>query len=70
MVRKFIFDKKNFLFYIMSSNFFILYHYSDTIVHDTNNNIIFIRESTLFLNGTKSISFKDTKKKLYVENLS
>jgi len=40
----------------------MLCHYSDIIVHDMNNNITCIRENILFLNGTRGISFEDTKK--------
>jgi hypothetical protein len=46
----------------MSLNFFMLCHYSDTIVHDTNNNITCIKGNTVFLNGTRGILFEDTKK--------
>jgi hypothetical protein len=53
----------------MSSNFFILCHYGDTTIPDMNNNITYISRSSVFLNGTRGMSFKDTKK-LYVEDLS
>jgi hypothetical protein len=53
----------------MSSNFFMLCHYSNIIVHDTNNNITYIDRSILFLNDTRGMSFEDIKK-LYVEDLS
>jgi len=45
----------------MSSNFFMLCHYDGTVVPDTNNNITYIGRSTVFLNVTRSMSFKDTK---------
>jgi len=45
----------------MSSNFFMLCHYDDTVVPDTNNNITYIGRSIMFLNGTRSMLFKDTK---------
>jgi len=50
-----------FILWNMSSNFFMLCHYNDTVVPDTNNNITYIGKSTVFLNGTGSMSFKDTK---------
>jgi len=46
----------------MSSNFFILCHYGDNIIPDMNNNITYISRSSVFLNGTRGMSFKDTKK--------
>jgi len=46
----------------MSSNFFMLCHYDDTIVLNTNNNIIYIGGSIVFLNGTRGMSFEDTKR--------
>jgi hypothetical protein len=39
----------------------MLCHYDGTVVPDTNNNITYIGRSTVFLNGTWSMSFKDTK---------
>jgi len=49
----------------MSSNFFILRHYSDTIIPDMNNNITYISRNGVFLNGTRGMSFKDIKKVIY-----
>jgi hypothetical protein len=49
----------------MSSNFFILCHYDDTIVLDMNNSITYLDGSTMFLNGTRGMSFEDTKKVTY-----
>jgi len=46
----------------MSSNLFMLCHYSSTIVHDTNNSITYICRNTVFLNDIKGMSFDDTKK--------
>ena len=46
----------------MSSNLFMLCHYSSTIVHDTNNSITYIYRSIVFLNDIKGMSFDDTKK--------
>jgi len=46
----------------MSSNFFMLCHYGGTIILDTNNSIIYIGGSTVFLNGIRGMSFKDAKK--------
>jgi hypothetical protein len=46
----------------ISVNFFMLCHYSGTIVLDTNNNITYIDGSVVFLNATKNMSFKDIKK--------
>jgi hypothetical protein len=43
----------------MSSNLFILCHYSDTIVPDTNNSITYIEKN---INATKGMSFEDTEK--------
>ena len=46
----------------ISSNLFILYHCGGTIIHNTNNNIIYIGGSIVFLNGIRGMSFEDTKK--------
>jgi hypothetical protein len=40
----------------------MLCHFDDTIVPNTNNNIIYIGGSIVFLNGTIGMSFEDTKK--------
>jgi len=45
----------------MSSNLFMLCHYSSTIIHDTNNSITYICRNTVFLNDIKGMSFDDTK---------
>ena len=44
-----------FIVHNMSSNLFMLCHYSGTIVLHTNNSITYIGGSTVFLNGTKVV---------------
>jgi len=46
----------------ISSNFFMLCHYSGIIVSDTNNCSTYICGNIMFLNGTRDMSFEDTKK--------
>jgi hypothetical protein len=56
------------LIYITCLQVFLCCHYDGTTVLDTDNNITYIDESTVFLNATRDMSFKDTKK-LYMEDL-
>ena len=51
-----------FIVHNMFSNFFMLCHYSETIVLDMNNSITYIVKSTVFLNGIIGMSFEDIKK--------
>ena len=41
---------------------FLCCHYDGTTILDTDNNVTYIDESTVFLNATRDMSFKDTKK--------
>jgi hypothetical protein len=43
----------------------MLCHYDGIIVLNTNSSITYINGSTIFLNGTRNMSFKDTKQVIY-----
>jgi hypothetical protein len=53
-VRQFDFDEMSILIYITCLQAFLCCHY--------DGNVTYIDESTIFLNATRDMSFKDTKK--------
>ena len=58
----FFYEMGIFILQNMFSNFFMLCHYGNTIVSDTNNSITYIDKNIVFLNTTRGVSLEDTKK--------